>query len=89
MRRFCGYEQQNDANFQEKGCFLGYEGESHQLPRKEAFSWTTGWENKKGVRYAHYSRALQRRVIRVSETFEESRSSGDARPEQGEWSVCP
>ena len=27
MRRFCGYEQQNDANFQEKGCFLGYEGE--------------------------------------------------------------
>ena len=39
--------------------------------------------------YAHYSKALQRRVIRVSETFEESRSSGDARPEQGEWSVCP
>ena len=35
------------------------------------------------------NKALQRRVIRVSETFEESRSSGDARPEQGEWSVCP
>ena len=35
------------------------------------------------------NKALQRRVIRVSETFEESRSSGDARPEQSEWSVCP
>ena len=27
-----------------------------------------------------YKKALQRRVIRVSETFGESRSSGDARP---------
>ena len=34
-------------------------------------------------------KALQRRVIRVSEMFAEHRSSGDARPEQGEWSVCP
>ena len=41
------------------------------------------------LQYAHDNKALQRRVIRVSETFEESRSSGDARPEQGEWSVCP
>ena len=35
------------------------------------------------------SKALQRRVIRVSETFGESRSSGDARPERSEWSACP
>ena len=41
------------------------------------------------LQYVHCNKALQRRVIRVSETFEESRSSGDARPEQGEWSVCP
>ena len=37
----------------------------------------------------NHSKALQRRVIRVSEMFEEHRSSGDARPEQGEWSVFP
>lgn len=30
------------------------------------------------------NKALQRRVIRVSETFEESRSSGDARPKRSE-----
>ena len=35
------------------------------------------------------NKALQRRVIRVSEMFAEHQSSGDARAEQGEWSVCP
>ena len=44
---------------------------------------------KSDNRSKNYSKALQRRVIRVSETFIESRSSGDARPEQSEWSVCP
>ena len=33
---------------------------------------------------AHHNKAHQRRVIRVSETFEESRSSGDARPKRSE-----
>ena len=41
------------------------------------------------MQYVHCNKALQRRVIRVSETFEESRSSGDARPERSEWSACP
>ena len=36
-----------------------------------------------------YKKALQRRVIRVSEMFVEHRSSGDARPERSEWSVFP
>ena len=44
---------------------------------------------KSDNRSKNYSKALQCRVIRVSETFIESRSSGDARSEQSEWSVCP
>ena len=37
----------------------------------------------------YMNKALQRRVIRVSETFEESRSSGDARSDRRECPVCP
>ena len=41
------------------------------------------------LQYVHCNKALQRRVIRVSEMFVEYRSSGDARPERSEWSACP
>ena len=58
---------------------LGYE---KRHPRKDV-------SVKSDNRSKNYSKAHQRRVIRVSETFIESRSSGDARPEQSEWSVCP
>ena len=37
----------------------------------------------------YMNKALQRRVIRVSEMFAEHRSSGDARSDRREWPVCP
>ena len=40
-------------------------------------------------RIFHFVKAHQRRVIRVSKIFAENRSSGDARPDHRERSVCP
>ncbi|MBO5074899.1 MAG: hypothetical protein J6C35_06280 [Bacteroidales bacterium] len=41
------------------------------------------------LQHVHYIKALQRRVIRVSEMFAEHRSSGDARSDRREWPACP
>ena len=42
-----------------------------------------------GCNFSSEAKALQRRGIRVSETFAESWSSGAARPDHREWSVFP
>ena len=75
---FCGCKEQNDNAVHKIGPFYGCgSGKQKETPSKGC------------LMKCYRNKALQRRVIRVSEMFVEHRSSGDARPEQSEWSVCP
>ena len=93
MRRFCGYEQQNDANFQEKGCFLGYEGEfDDNFQEKGHFLGRQGRKTKKVCnmhtitrRFSAASSASARlsKKVEAAGTPDPSKASGRCAPDRG------
>ena len=93
MRRFCGYEQQNDANFQEKGCFLGYEGEfDGNFQEKGHFLGRQGGKTKKvcdmhtiAGRFSAASSASARlsKKVEAAGTPDPSKASGRCAPDRG------